>query len=124
MEKSPSCSANQFSASQEIPRILWNPKVHYRVEKSPPPDLITNQIMSYRKISLGSRHMYPFRNKANFYGEELMAIRPTPKSENHPLSAYATAYSIYPQLPCILEAVPPSETWGRCDRNPLIMEWF
>jgi len=31
--------------------------------------------------------MYPFRNKASFYGEELMALRPTPKPENHPLSA-------------------------------------
>ena len=27
-EQSPSLEANWFSASQEIPRILWNPKVH------------------------------------------------------------------------------------------------
>jgi hypothetical protein len=27
-EKSPSWEANRFSASQEIPRILLNPKVH------------------------------------------------------------------------------------------------
>ena len=37
MVQSPSWEANWFRASQEIPRILRNPKVHYRTHKLPPP---------------------------------------------------------------------------------------
>jgi len=43
MVQSPSWEANWFAASQEIPRILWNPKVHYGTHKRPPPVPILGQ---------------------------------------------------------------------------------
>ena len=64
MEQNPSWEANSFSASQQITRILWKPKVHCRTHKC--------------SLTVSQRY--------TFFSDELLAPRQTPKLEDHPLS--------------------------------------
>jgi hypothetical protein len=45
-------------------------------------------LRSHQTFSPCLRHQFMFRNIIHFYGENLLAPRPTPKLENHPLSAF------------------------------------
>jgi len=78
MQHSRSWDDNRFSASQEIPLILRNPKVHYRIHKCPPPDPILSQ--------LDPVHFPSSSYKWYVTGEEFSAPRPTHKLEDHLLS--------------------------------------
>jgi len=49
-------------------------------------------------------------NMVSFYGEELLAPRPTPSWRTNPCRLSATAYSIYSWPPSLLKAVPSSAT--------------
>jgi hypothetical protein len=49
----------------------------------------TSQLRLHQSVSAGRRlTLCLFRNMIRFYCEELLALRPTPKLEDHRLSAY------------------------------------
>ena len=102
MVQSPSWEANWFAASQKIPRILWDPKVHYRTHKCPPPVPILST-----KVSVQVRGLL-FDCSATQYVSTVRSclhLAQPPSWRTTPCRLSATVYSIYSHLPSIASSI-------------------
>jgi hypothetical protein len=93
--------------------------------KSPPLDPILSQlnpVRSCQRISPCPRRFETFLNKLIFYGEGLLAPRPTPKLEDHPLSAVRDClFDIFAATLTICRPSPhpqPEDAPCRGDKGP------
>ena len=89
MVQSPSWEANWFAASQEIPRILWNPKVHYRTHKLPPPVPNLDQpnpvhIPTFHLLEIHPNIIHPSTPR---FPQWSLSLRSSHQGPIHPLSS-------------------------------------
>jgi len=108
--------ANRFSASQEIPRILWGPKAHCRIHKCPPLFPILSQLDLFHAPS----HPTFFRSIVIY----LNIILPSSGSSKWSFSLRFPHHNLIyasPVLPYVLNAQPisfffiwsPEQYWMR-----------
>ena len=89
MVQSHSWEANWFEASQEIPRISRNPKVHYRTHKRPPPVSILGQpspvhIPTFHLLEIHPNIIHPSTPRSPHWSPSLRFPHQDPI---HPLSS-------------------------------------
>jgi hypothetical protein len=54
------------------------------------------RLSPHQSISPGPRQVYVFRNKASFYGEELLTPLPTPMLDHHMSAVHECLFNIFP----------------------------
>jgi len=105
MQHSSSWETNRFSASQEITRIEWNPTVHYRLHKCPPPVPILSQIDSIHALT---PHSLKFR---------LYVILPSTLESSS--RSFSPRKPLYTSLRSPIHATCPAPTLKECEN----MSW-
>ena len=89
MVQCPSWEANRFAASQEIPRISRNPKVHYRTHKRPSPVSILGQpnpvhIPTFHLLEINPNIIHPSTPRSPQWS---LSLRFPHQDPIHPLSS-------------------------------------
>ena len=101
-----------FAANQEIPRILWNPKVHHRTHKRPPPVPILSQL-----------HPFPI-NPSHFLKVHLNIILPsTSWSPQLSLSVKFPHQNLVHTSPCLNSCHMPSPSHSSRFYHPHNIGW-
>jgi len=113
MQQSPSLEYKSFTSSQEIPHILWKPKIHYRMHKCPPPVSILCQSNPYsisrRSVLILSSHLHLGSSKRSFSVKSFHL---------NPLGTFPLFHTCHMHRPSHCSGLDqPSHIWRTCIAN-------